>query len=281
MLFSCIALHCIVVQLIKRTHSRSARLECILLLLRRAWIWCTRCPGAKNVKPSSSKCQFAEIKLTRFWKAQIKLHPSHLSMSWRCSAPSFLFGREFMIILSKHASKSKFLGQMRIKNNWFGKVSESYTVIHCSAWTWRSIGVTRITWVEGPGHRVWGRLEVIRYDTIWSWFNWSRKISGKSPPTAWFEHCYGSHGHSTALTWHKVYNGHDTMNNPYYSNDYYTSLLHLANLLAFLLHLSRLSQDTLPLLSCQRWEDLLLKQIVWKGSECPHSMPKIVSTCFK
>lgn len=133
MLFSCIALHCIVVQLIKRTHSRSARLECILLLLRRAWIWCTRCPGAKNVKPSSSKCQFAEIKLTRFWKAQIKLHPSHLSMSWRCSAPSFLFGREFMIILSKHASKSKFLGQMRIKNNWFGKVSESYTVIHCSA----------------------------------------------------------------------------------------------------------------------------------------------------
>lgn len=170
---------------------------------------------------------------------------------------------------------------MRIKNNWFGKVSESYTVIHCSAWTWRSIGVTRITWVKGPGHRVWGRLEVIRYDTIWSWFNWSRKISGKSPPTAWFEHCYGSHGHSTALTWHNVYNGHDTMKNPYCSNDYYTSLLHLADPFASLLHLSHLSQDTLPLLSCQRWEDLLLKQIVWKGSECPHSMPKIVSTCFK
>lgn len=99
------------------------------------------------------------------WQGFGRHKSSHLSMSWRCSAPSFLFGREFMIILSKHASKSKFLGQMRIKNNWFGKVSESYTVIHCSAW--RSIGVTRITWVEGPGHRVWGGLkwyDMIQYD---------------------------------------------------------------------------------------------------------------------
>lgn len=52
-------------------------------------------------------------------------------------------------------------------------------------------------------------------------------------------------------------------------------MLHLANLLAFLLHLS-LWRDTLPLLSCQRWADLLLKQIVWKGSECPHSKRELL-----
>ena len=44
-----------------------------------------------------------------------------------------------------------------------------------------------------------------------------------------------------------------------------TPLLHLANLLAFLLHLGHLWHDTLPL-SCQTFrEDLLLKRIVWKG----------------